>query len=206
MFLRSFRSKAWGRLTLCIKYLVLIQSLESSGILTLQEGESTFQLGPDSRPRHRTRQGAYLLAPIGWKVRGGDLQGCAPKDSGSDRIIHALWGLSKQVPHWALTAGICLRSCHHGSQRLSLRTRPRGVCQVPDSYNALCSPAGRDCPWGHTWLTESRQVGLSVKKRLAKGHTGHDWAGVKNFCVTVPGSFQYIILSLQWQTVISRWP
>lgn len=79
MFLKSFRSKTLGRLTSCIKYLALIQSLESSGILALWEGESTFQFGPSSRWRHRQPtqySEAQLLVPIGLKVEGGDLGGC----------------------------------------------------------------------------------------------------------------------------------
>lgn len=72
MFLRSFRSKALGRLTSCIKYLVLIQSLESSGILTLQEGESTFQLGPtDVKDRGDEPS---TKGPISWLPLPGRLE------------------------------------------------------------------------------------------------------------------------------------
>lgn len=72
MFLRSFRSKALGRLTSCIKYLVLIQSLESAGVLTLQEGESTFQLGPHSHKSHRGQ--LSIQGPIFWFLLAGGLE------------------------------------------------------------------------------------------------------------------------------------
>lgn len=64
MFLRSFRSKAPRRQALCIKYLALIQSLESSGILTLQEEKAHSSWGqtPVKDTGDRTQhQEAYLL-------------------------------------------------------------------------------------------------------------------------------------------------